>query len=212
MDNAGDVDNHNQLVNASHERVKQASQHAVDLIQTYASMDPYSDNNENDTQQDKKEEKETNAWQHPRHILQTLQQARTQLQEAWQEYQTALQNANKNKTQNEEAKLSDDEFRILYMDMITDAFADVLEEMHLEAEAENNTNTTLDVDVLVDCLQSGMELLEEGDRNSQFFLDSMTAKDEGDEDDNESIVPIHQQMQEAMGLHIPPPPVVSSQE
>jgi hypothetical protein len=52
--------------------------------------------------------------------------------------------------------LSDKEgIRVAYIDMITDAFADVLENMRQQGDNEN----ALDVETLCDCLQSGLEIL-----------------------------------------------------
>jgi hypothetical protein len=167
---------YDQVVVACHERLKQASEDAVELIQNYAAADPLA---------------EGSPWQQPQEILDALQRSRTAIQDAWKQYQEALQ---QNFDEEKETKtLSDEEFRILYMDMITDAFGDVLENMR-------TGNDKMDVDVLVDCLQSGMEILEDNDR-TQDFLDSMTEMPsmEDDEDD----VPVHQRMQEALGLRSP---------
>jgi hypothetical protein len=45
--------------------------------------------------------------------------------------------------------------RVAYIDMITDAFADVLENMRQQEDNEK----VLDVEILCDCLQSGLEIL-----------------------------------------------------
>jgi DNA-binding SARP family transcriptional activator len=163
-----------------HERLKCSSEAAVEMIQRYAAMDPMDENS---------------PWQNPQDIFEQLQQARSDIQTAWKDFQDAVATEQSKTEKNACAKsLSEDEFRILYMDMITDAFGDVLEEMRLQA------GDKMDVDVLVDCLQSGMEFLEENERNSTSYFDSMTELPEEDEDDNSSI-PIHQRMQEFLGLH-----------
>jgi hypothetical protein len=72
----------------------------------------------------------------------------------------------------------DKDFRPLYMDMITDAFADVLEEL------QSSDTETLNVDVLVDCLQSGLELLNPEDKDILFrgIDDNDDVDDENDTD------------------------------
>ncbi|KAG7344869.1 hypothetical protein IV203_032400 [Nitzschia inconspicua] len=169
--------------------LKQASEHAVQLIQTYAAMDPLA---------------EQSPWKHPQQILDQLKMARNAIKEAWIDYQKQqqqleMEQQNDNDDDNTNKKvLSDEEFRVLYLDMITDAFGDVLEEMR---EQQTTTSSTgggeMDVEVLVDCLQSGMELLEEGDRTQQY-LDSMTELPNWEEEEKQ--IPVHQQMQETMGL------------
>jgi hypothetical protein len=164
---------------ACHERLKMSSEAAVELIQHYAAMDPMDVDS---------------PWQNPQDIFEQLQQARSNIQNAWKDYQDATATEQSKKEKHAPAKsLSEDEFRILYMDMITDAFGDVLEEMRQQA------GDKMDVEVLVDCLQSGMEFLEENERNSMSYLDSMTELPEEDGDDNNDI-PIHQSMQELLGL------------
>jgi hypothetical protein len=68
------------------------------------------------------------------------------------------------------------DFRDMYMDMITDAFADVLEELR------SSDTDTLNVDVLVDCLQSGLELLNQEDKDVLFggMDDDVDAVDDDD--------------------------------
>lgn len=165
---------------ACHERLKKFSEAAVELIQHYAAMDPMDENS---------------PWQNPQDIFEQLQKARSNIQNAWKDYQDATTTEQSRREKHAPAKsLSDEEFRILYMDMITDAFGDVLEEMRQQA------GDKMDVDVLVDCLQSGMEFLEENERNSMSYFDSMTELPEEDGDENNG-VPIHQCMQELLGLH-----------
>jgi hypothetical protein len=162
---------------ACHERLKKSSEAAVELVQRFAAMDPMDENS---------------PWQNPQVIFEQLQHARSDIQNAWKDYQDATATEQSKTEKHASAKsLSEDEFRVLYMDMITDAFGDVLEEMRQQA------GDKMDVDVLVDCLQSGMEFLEESERNNMSFIDSMTDLPEEDGDDN---IPIHQSMQELLGL------------
>ena len=93
-------------------------------------------------------------------MLNELIRARQDLMQAWNTSQPAPSN-DKISTKDDDDD-DDKDFRALYMDMITDAFADVLEELR-----SSNTDT-LNVDVLVDCLQSGLELLNQEDKDILF--------------------------------------------
>lgn len=88
------------------------------------------------------------------------------------------------------------------MDMITDAFADVLEDLR------QKEGDSLDVDVLVDCLQSGIDLMTQEDK--EFFLMSERSikiedNDEPFEDDDEDgkLTP-HELRRRQLGFHIEP--------
>jgi len=108
-------------------RVNEASIRCCSLLERFAAQDPSDPNS---------------AWKNPQDIFDQLEMARREVTEAWK------------KGENEEGDDFDDSrFRTLYMEMITDAFADSLETLR---ESEGNH---LDVEVLVDCLQSGIELL-----------------------------------------------------
>lgn len=113
----------------------------LDLIQTYAHHDPH----------DTSTETNNNPWTSPETLFATLDQARDRLKRAWEDLEDAI----KTETHDPEAppkQMDEDRVKVAYMDMITDACGDVLEQMR-HAEGDN-----LDVDVLVDCLQSGLEL------------------------------------------------------
>ena len=92
-------------------------------------------------------------WENPDQIYQQLDQARTNITRAWEDLDALV-------TKDREAAIAaaaaeattdKEKLRVAYMDMITDSFADVLEDMRLNAAK----NDPLDVEVLVDCLQSG---------------------------------------------------------
>jgi hypothetical protein len=59
--------------------------------------------------------------------------------------------------------LDEDRIRVEYMDMITDAFQDVLEDLR------QKQGDQLDVEALIDCLSSGFELLTQQDK--EWLLD-----------------------------------------
>ena len=107
-------------------RVERASNRCCDLLERFAEQDPSDPNS---------------AWKNPQTIFDQLNIARQKVIEA-----------GKVKDEEDCQDFDHETFRSLYIDMITDAFADALE--HLR-ESEGNQ---LDIEVLVDCLQSGIDL------------------------------------------------------
>jgi len=55
--------------------------------------------------------------------------------------------------------------------MITDAFSDVLEDLRTKSSTEDDP---IDVETLVDCLQSGLDLLNQG---SKYYSRSLSETD-----------------------------------
>jgi hypothetical protein len=136
-------------------RIDEAATDAFELIQKYANVsDPHA------LEQD-------NPWQDPHQMFDELRKARTRLTAAWaqllQAQQKQVVSSSSDNTENTtNGKVSSEQdFRALYMDMITDAFGDVLEDLR-------NGEEELNVDVLVDCLQSGVELMSAEDREGFF--------------------------------------------
>ncbi|KAL3937077.1 MAG: hypothetical protein SGARI_002288 [Bacillariaceae sp.] len=84
------------------------------------------------------------------------------------------------------------------MDMITDAFGDVLDQMR------SSENSNLDINVLVDCLQSGVDFLDDADKTQSYFDSFRSAEEEEDADESE-MIPVHQLRQLELGF----PPVVT---
>jgi hypothetical protein len=153
------------------DRLDKAATNAFNLIQEYADFqDPHSD-------------QEDNPWRNPDAMYDELNIARSELTQAWQELskqqQQQQQHQHQSKTQqsekDEKTQVEPDEFRALYMDMITDAFADVLENMRQSQEQ-------IDVDILVDCLQSGMDMLQLEDRAGLFEALEDLEEEDGDEE------------------------------
>jgi hypothetical protein len=62
--------------------------------------------------------------------------------------------------------------RMAYMDMITDAFADVLEDLRQKQESDD----PIDVETLVDCLQNGLDVLLVSNNNN-YRLSSFSETD-----------------------------------
>ena len=157
---------------AAHQRLDEAAVRASELVERLVEADV----DENDS-----------PWRQPDRILQQLNQARNDLSQAWKDYEQEYITSKKKTT----PSLDPERCRALYMDMITDAFADTLENMRTTA------NTELDVDLLVDCLQSGLELLSEEDQ-----VDLLLApEEEGDRmDDGDNDLTIHEKLRREKGL------------
>ncbi len=69
-----------------------------------------------------------------------------------------------------------DDFRALYMEMMAETFADDLEEIRQQGE-------NVDVDVLVECLQSGINFLEPHEKHKKAFFDSLGYDGNGNGDE-----------------------------
>jgi hypothetical protein len=157
--------------------VDAAACRAMELVRNLADQDP-------------SDGKASNPWKNPTDIYQQLDKAREDVLEAWEELHLVQQQQQQQRNSTVEGGTTaesagdaaaavaaiedDDDLRAQFMDMVTDAFADVLNQMK-ESEEE------IDVDVLVDCLQSGIDLMSVQDREL-FFQDSrMNAMEEDEE-------------------------------
>eukprot|EP00538_Stauroneis_constricta_P007293 CAMPEP_0119560822 /NCGR_PEP_ID=MMETSP1352-20130426/15970_1 /TAXON_ID=265584 /ORGANISM="Stauroneis constricta, Strain CCMP1120" /LENGTH=220 /DNA_ID=CAMNT_0007608883 /DNA_START=48 /DNA_END=707 /DNA_ORIENTATION=+ len=111
-----------------------------------------------------------NPWRNPYKMYSQLEQVRDELNEAWKE-QPKMQQQAPDSSSN---LLSPDDFRAFYIDLVTDAFADSLQAMQESGDEIN-------LDVLADCLQSGMDLYDDRDRELlyQEFGESTPDADEG---------------------------------
>jgi hypothetical protein len=163
------------------QRLERASKKAVETVTRFANVEPEGNN-------------DSNPWKHPEVIQKELAVARNELDNAWKDLQREeLERANhQEQDQDHHAadEVSEDEFRVLYMDMITDAFGDVLE--HLQGGGNDDS---VDVDVLVDCLQSGIELLDPDQRNRRSFFDSLNV----DDDAMDTTTSVHTAKQRSLG-------------
>jgi hypothetical protein len=146
-------------MNSSVLAVEEALNNAISLIQGYSERDPY----DKDPQ---------NPWNQPQTMLDTLNQARDKVMATWQQLDSEQNDNNATTTTHHHPDV-----RALYMDMVTDAFADVLEDLR-----QSTDPTDLDVDILVDCLQSGLDLLTSEER---ALLCSMQDDDDDDDDDDD---------------------------
>jgi len=219
---------------SSIDRLTVASKKAVEVVNRFANIEPPLDDDDDDDADLEEEEDEegdrstntttTNPWKNPQVIEEELNIARNELNAAWKNVKAerdavtfaAVTEAYENED-DEEKKEEDDvdnaipeeEFRVLYMNMMTDAFGDVLETMNKESGMDGKP--TVDVDILVDCLQSGIDFLdpvEELNKRSYFdSLDYNFGEDDDDDDDddkmidndNEEGLTIHEMKQRSLG-------------
>ena len=171
------------------DQLKEASESAVDLVKQYIAL--YDDDSTT-------VEEETNPWKNPEQMFLQLKEKRNTLNEIWIQYEKVLREVHNNNNDNqgqEQEDLPEEEFNVLYMDMITDAFGDVLDQMRTDAAGSTSADNV--IEILVDCLQNGMEFIMEGNRNRQY-LDSL------EEDQELAEIPIHQMKQMELGYYVPP--------
>lgn len=134
--------------------VDEAASRALDLVAQFLEQDPADS---------------TSCWKNPHNMLEQLDAARRTVMKAWQ----ALEDAKKEVVADEAdtsggTTSAEPDFRAQFMDMVTTAFADVLAGM--------KDQDNVDLDILVDCLQSGMDLLSPEDKEF-LFLDSPEEED-----------------------------------
>ena len=136
----------------------------------------------------------------PDEIYQQLDTARNQITKSWQALYTAFHSTTKDDDDgdgddNDNTKVrctgspltEREQIRIAYLNMITDSFGNVLEQLHHD-QNENHVN----VDVLADCLQSGYDLLTQFNASSSSsptwyesdFVWNDDDNDDNDDDDN----------------------------
>jgi len=228
---------------SSIDRLTNASKKAVEVVNRFANIEPPPDDDDDDADDLEEEEKSNNnnnPWRNPQLIEDELNIARNELNDAWKNVKAERDNNPKpisaaatgddydyeNDDEDEEKKndndddndneIPEEEFRVLYMNMMTDAFADVLDQMNKESEEGSSNNSkqkqsTIDVDVLVDCLQSGIDFLDPVEElNKRSYFDSLDYDfgeddDDDDEDDkmnndnDEEELTVHEMKQRSLG-------------
>jgi hypothetical protein len=166
--------------------VDEAVRKALDLVQQFSEYDP------NDHQ---------GPWMNPDNIYQQLDQARTEISQAWKELDAVVKNDHE--AENATTATTDkDKIRVAYMDMITDSFSEVLENLRLNAAPGD----PLDVEVLVDCLQSGLDLLNMNGSIQLSEADFLWNEDDEDttnemNDDEDTLTP-HERRRRQLGFHL----------
>jgi hypothetical protein len=170
--------------------VDAAATAAIDLVRELSERDPH-------------DKDESNPWRNPEQVFQQLDQARTGIVKAWEELHAAaaaLEQKDDNKSgdiskgSSTSTSVNEDDLRAAYMDMITDAFADVLEDMRAN-EAED-----IDVDVLVDCLQSGLDLMSQEEKD--FFMQDNEELNNMDESESNDTVTPHELRRQELGFNM----------
>jgi hypothetical protein len=172
--------------------VEDAIQNALQLIRTYT--------------EDPSDWRDT-----PEQIYQSLDEARNQLTSAWQNLQTAV---TESVVEEEGGGISssntkyntEQEIRVAFVDMITDAFADVLQHQH---ENSDDTTSSFDVSTLVDCLQSGLDMMNITSVSELAWYDDDLSDGEDEEggavaaDGTSNPLTPHEQRRRAMGFPVP---------
>jgi hypothetical protein len=163
--------------------VSEAASKAVSLVQKYSELDPH----EIDS-----------PWQNPETIWDVLDQSRRDVTQAWGDLKTAMAQHDERLGRKLSAPTavgsSDEDLRVAYMDMVTDAFADCLNDLK---ESEER----IDVDILVDCLQSGLDLMTNDEKD--LFLQEVHGEfDCGDNGDDVDELTPHETRRRQLGFHI----------
>jgi hypothetical protein len=124
----------------------------------------------------------------PDEIYQQLDTARNQITKSWQELYTAFHSQtddddDENVDHRGSPVTEQEQIRIAYLNMITDSFGNVLENLHNEENYANNLN----VDVLADCLQSGYDLLTQfnASASSTWYENDFVWNDNDDDNDDD---------------------------
>lgn len=130
---------------------------------------------------------EDSCWESPDDIFAQLDAARNQLTQAWAHLDATLAAGERTK------EIDQERVRVAYMDMVTDAFADVLEDLRQQQGDE------LDVDILVDCLQSGLDLWSSEEK--ELLLQESSGELENEEDDG--LTP-HERRRRQLGFQLEP--------
>lgn len=151
-------------------KVEESIEKAINLIQSYTETD----------------------WrqQTPEQTLESLNAARNEITERWEILQKEM-TATESVEMIEDRAASEQEIRIAFVDMITEAFGDMLHNMQTE---------NVDIEALVDCLQSGLDMI-----NAKNLVDLAWCEDDDDDDDIEeegtSLTP-HEYRRRAVGFAV----------
>ena len=155
--------------------VNEAAEKALDLINKYSELDPHNTD-------------ESNPWRRPDEIFVSLDNARNDLTKSWEVLRLRMEQDKTSKKKN----VKEDDFRAAYMNMITDAFSDVLEDIRSKEEE-------IDVDVLIDILQSGGDLMTQDDK--ELFLQELGGGDDMEVEHDTKRTP-HELRRRQLGFHV----------
>mmetsp|Transcript_24457 Transcript_24457/g.36283 ORF Transcript_24457/g.36283 Transcript_24457/m.36283 type:complete len:150 (+) Transcript_24457:179-628(+) len=123
-------------------RLEEAATWTIKLIEKFSERDP----SDPDT---------SNPWHNPQRMFDELDKARSDVIEIWRSRYDIV---DQTKDNNDFGSL-----QTMYLEAITDAFSEVLDEMR--------KNDDIDLNVLVDCLKSGMDFFTQ-DEIALFVRDS----------------------------------------
>jgi hypothetical protein len=197
------------------ERLNNASKNAINIVNRFANIEPPPPSAAAATAtatDDTTNDNDSNPWRNPQIIENELNIVRNELNDAWMELKKKNNNnksssLEKNDNNENNDEISENEFHVLYMDMITDSFGDILDEMNKKQDEEGNAN--FDVDILVDCLQSGVDFLDPStEYNKKSYFNSLLPLDnndkdamdeEKDENNNDEHLTTHQMKQRSLG-------------
>jgi hypothetical protein len=197
--------------------VDTAANAAIDLINKFVEQAEYhrlhkpNQDEENATEEGVVDDVETssvNPWENPEVIMTQLNAARNTLLLAWKNLEDTISSdeAGANPPCQPEQKVPSTPFdeseevdstavemtdnerkmRTAFVDMITDSFADVLDDLR-QQEGDN-----IDIEILIDCLQSGFDIMMTSPEEREYFLQSGSSDHDyddimvDDDDDNQS--------------------------
>jgi hypothetical protein len=191
------------LYNDEASAVDNAARKAMDLIRKFGEMDPHDVDDttaSRSSSENKGNNKINNPWHHPEAIFAELDAARNELTAAWDKLRERVDKdeSSLSSSRHQRVPYDEDDFRAAYMSMVTDAFSDLLEDMR---KGEDQVN--FDVDVLVDCLQSGMDLMTQDEK--ELFVNEKQWGGDGmlqEEETEESKLTPHEIRRRQLGFHI----------
>jgi hypothetical protein len=132
--------------------------------------------------------------ENPKDMFDDLNRTKKDMQDAWRDVK---EENDKNNTAKETAEIPEPaDFRSSYVEMITGAFEAPLEAMRQQQEAAGAND--IDVNILVECMQSGVNLLNPEEK--QFFLDELQAIEHKEEQEHEE--PYHTIRRRELGYDV----------
>ena len=222
---------------SSLDRLNEASKQAFRVVRKHAAVSPpRTDDGRDGTQNNSNNNNNNNPWKNPQAIEDELADARKTLAESWEDLRVAHDEKcsasgsegrgfeedyycgnddddDNNDNRHTAEDMSEDEFRSVYTEMMTETFGDVLDRINQEDGSsfgkKGQPVPVVDVDILVECLQSGIGLLEEADqKNRRSFFDSIGYNNGSDsaatDDGDDGSLPIHELRQRSLGYLVVP--------
>jgi len=141
---------------------------AVNILDKYANLDP----------------KTAKEWKDPDQVFRLLLEAKDNLMKARQQDLSSQEDSSPG--------IDETSCQAMYMDMITASFADVLENLRKDELSKKE----LDMSVLADCLQSGLEFLSTEERE-MFMIENNE-----DEMDEASLTGAQEEIRHRLGLDL----------